>query len=236
MQRTRLVIATLLLALTGGFLVPQAVSAETHSQVELRPGETVTSPDGRFTLTHQGDGNVVLYGPDGAIWHTRTHGKNTDLLVFQDDGNLVLYDQGAAVWHTRTYGKGQALAVQNDANLVVYGSEKPVWAIKGMTPPTPPRDVRASTADGCGGWRHTVSYHFGSETTRACRVLMCESQGNRHADNPKSTASGLFQFLDSTWRSTTGTAPPAKAYSPDTQVRAAKMLRDAQGWSPWVCR
>ena len=53
--------------------------------------------------------------------------------------------------------------------------------------------------------------------------------------NQSSSASGLFQFLDSTWRSTTGTAPPAAAYSGATQIAAAASLWRSSGWSPWSC-
>lgn len=200
----------------------------------LRPGDGVRSPDGRFRLIHQHDGNVVLYGPSGAVWSTGTAGAHTARLVFQYDGNLVLYrTDGQPLWHTATHARGDKLAVQNDANLVVYDDEQAIWAIRGMTPPL---DQRGSSGDGCGGWRHTVAHHFGAETTRGCRVLLCESNGNRYADNPRSTASGLWQFLDGTWRSTTGTPGPAKSYSPSVQTAAAKRLRDSSGWSPWSCR
>lgn len=32
-----------------------------------------------------------------------------------------------------------------------------------------------------------------------CHILECESGGNPKAENPRSSASGLWQFLDSTW-------------------------------------
>lgn len=70
----------------------------------------------------------------------------------------------------------------------------------------------------------------------ARRIARCESGLNPHAENPRSSASGLFQFIDSTWRSVTGLAPPASAYSVGTQVNAFYDLwdngRGARHWSP----
>ena len=70
----------------------------------------------------------------------------------------------------------------------------------------------------------------------ARRVARCESGLDPNAENPRSSASGLFQFIDSTWRSATGLAPPASAYSVATQVDAFYDLwengRGAGHWAP----
>lgn len=103
------------------------------------------------------------------------------------------------------------------------------------SPPTTQAAVRPAGA--CGGWEGLIAAHFpADQVARACRVMMCESQGNPTAQNPRSSASGLFQFLSGTWTSVTGTPAPASAYSPDTQVAAAAALWRSSGWSPWVCR
>jgi hypothetical protein len=73
----------------------------------------------------------------------------------------------------------------------------------------------------------------------ALAIATCES-GDGHgsvswtARNPSSTASGAFQFLDSTWTSVTGLAPPASAYPPDVQIDAFWTLYGEQGTAPWV--
>ena len=49
----------------------------------------------------QGDGNLVIYGKNKAVWSTGTSGKGTApyKLVMQGDGNLVIYDKnGSAIW------------------------------------------------------------------------------------------------------------------------------------------
>jgi hypothetical protein len=88
----------------------------------LAPNESKRSCDGRFLFVHQGDGNVVLYGPDmQALWSSRTDGQRTSSLVMQGDGNLVLYrPDGSAAWNTGTWGHSPAaLVVQDDGNVVV---------------------------------------------------------------------------------------------------------------------
>jgi len=88
----------------------------------------------------------------------------------------------------------------------------------------------------CGGWDATIAAHFPAEQTdKACSVMMCESRGNPTAENPRSSASGLWQFLSSTWESTTGTPAPASSYSADVQTAAAASLWRSSGWRPWSC-
>jgi peptidoglycan hydrolase-like protein with peptidoglycan-binding domain len=91
------------------------------------------------------------------------------------------------------------------------------------------RGARASRASRSGSRSHGL-------TGIARRVARCESGLDPNAQNPRSSASGLFQFIDSTWRSVTGLAPPASAYSVGTQVDAFYDLWDggsgAGHWAP----
>jgi D-mannose binding lectin. len=89
----------------------------------LSRGKTVNSCDGRFSLTMQSDGNLVLYqNGGGALWSTQTHGTNAQFAVMQGDGNFVLYNPyWYPLWNSGTWGNpGSWLAVQSDGNLVVY--------------------------------------------------------------------------------------------------------------------
>jgi hypothetical protein len=96
----------------------------------LGPNESVTSCDGRFSLVHQSDGNVVLYQEGVARWSSRTAGKASSTLVMQGDGNLVLYGPWLnALWSSRTPGAANAfLAVQDDGNVVLYSNGQPRWS------------------------------------------------------------------------------------------------------------
>lgn len=96
----------------------------------LNVNQMLISPDGRYKLIMQGDGNLVLYSPNRPIWWTGTGGKPVNLFAVQGDGNLVLYDaQFRPYWYTNTQGRGaKILALQNDGNLVLYDALfRPIW-------------------------------------------------------------------------------------------------------------
>jgi hypothetical protein len=101
---------------------PPSGASTLEANGTLRANDSLVSSDGRFRLTYQGDGNLVLYGSEGALWATYTFDA-ADLVVMQGDGNLVMYSGGRAVWSTGTHGNdGARLALQNDGNLVVYSA------------------------------------------------------------------------------------------------------------------
>lgn len=78
------------------------------------------------------------------------------------------------------------------------------------------------------------------------RIRSCESGANGFAShgwafdydytatNPASTASGAWQFLNSTFRSVTGLPGRAKDYSSRVQDDAALKLYREQGSAPWA--
>jgi len=66
------------------------------------------------------------------------------------------------------------------------------------------------------------------------RVARCESGYNPGAYNPRSGASGLFQFLPSTWRTTPYAA--ASIFDPWASAQAARWMFDRGRASEWVCR
>ena len=78
----------------------------------------------------------------------------------------------------------------------------------------------------------------------ALRIIDCESNGDPDAYNPYSGASGLFQFLPSTWAST---APSAgygghSVFEPEANVASAAWLANRYQelgqyyWRAWNCR
>lgn len=95
------------------------------SGASLAAGQSITSPDGRYTLALQADGNLVLSGPTGPVWDSATAGKGAARADMQADGNLVVYtaDNGV-VWASDTADKpGAHLVLQDDRNVVVYAAD-----------------------------------------------------------------------------------------------------------------
>jgi hypothetical protein len=65
-------------------------------------------------------------------------------------------------------------------------------------------------------------------------IIQCESGGNPHAQNASSTASGLFQFLDTTWRGLGGSTAHAKDASVAEQYAIANKAYAQSGTAPWA--
>ena len=98
----------------------------------LMPGASLRSISGRYRLSYQSDGNLVLYDDQTAtaLWHTGTGGTSAGQALMQTDGNLVVYDAtGMQRWISGTSGNpGARLVVQDDGNLVIYSATgTPLW-------------------------------------------------------------------------------------------------------------
>jgi hypothetical protein len=93
--------------------------------VNFAPGMGIYSPSGQYQFVYQGDGNVVFYGPGGALWSSGTANTALGSLAMQGDGNLVLNaNSGSALWNSGTQGNsGAKLAVQDDGSLVIYAAD-----------------------------------------------------------------------------------------------------------------
>lgn len=66
-------------------------------------------------------------------------------------------------------------------------------------------------------------------------IIACESGGNHQAKNPNSTASGLYQFVNSTWAAYGGLefAPTARQATAAEQTIVANRAYADAGYSPW---
>jgi nucleoid-associated protein YgaU len=66
-------------------------------------------------------------------------------------------------------------------------------------------------------------------------IIQCESGGNPKAKNPSSTASGLFQFVNGTWRAYGGGefAPTARQATVGEQYTVANRAFKREGYRPW---
>lgn len=96
-----------------------------NAGTSLALGQSITSPNGKYKLELQADGNLVLGGPAGMAWASETSGKQVNRADMQTDGNLVLYtaDNGV-VWASDTADKpGAHLVLQDDRNIVIYAAD-----------------------------------------------------------------------------------------------------------------
>ncbi len=108
----------------------------------LRAGYHLNSPNKRYVLDMQTDGNLVLYKYDvkninrQSIWSSRTNGKTVYWAVMQADGNFVLYSRfslnssnAVRAFRDRIGTSPYRLEVQNDGNVVTYDrNNKVIWA------------------------------------------------------------------------------------------------------------
>ncbi|MBO0682601.1 MAG: transglycosylase SLT domain-containing protein [Candidatus Dormibacteraeota bacterium] len=74
--------------------------------------------------------------------------------------------------------------------------------------------------------------------TWALRVAKCESGYNPNAVNPSSGASGLFQFLPSSWASTPQGKAGQSVFDPAANAAGAAWYFNATGQTggPWSCK
>lgn len=94
-------------------------------------------------------------------------------------------------------------------------------------------------------WRSLVSQFFpSSRVEEALVIINCESNGDPNAANPYSGASGLFQFLPSTWATTAPNAGYAgySAFDPEANTASAAWLANRYQelgydyWHAWSCK
>ena len=129
----------------------------------LSTGGSLASPSGRYRLTLQSDGNLVLYDTAGipaqprfmpagwaadvgiaagdvpfALWDARIDVPGSTLIM-RPDGDLVVQaggDSEEPVWHTRTADRpGAYLSVRNDGAVTIgYADGRVLWSAGTTTP------------------------------------------------------------------------------------------------------
>jgi hypothetical protein len=121
---------------------------------QLNPGQQITSgtqiasPDGRFVLQMQSDGNLVIRAPSNIpVGDTHTAGHDGTIAVMQMDGNFVLRAPGnIPVWASGTDGHpGTVLQVQDDGNVVLYAPGHQALRVLFPAVPGPPNSGATPT-------------------------------------------------------------------------------------------
>ncbi len=106
----------------------------------IGPHEHLFSPNGKFILAMQSDGNVVLRKRNQkVVWQSNTHVPNS-IFRMQGDGNAVIIAPGnKPIWASNTRGiRGSRIELQDDGNLVVYAAGHLARWATGV-PAAPPR-------------------------------------------------------------------------------------------------
>jgi membrane-bound lytic murein transglycosylase B len=129
------------------------------------------------------------------------------------------------------------------------GGTSPPTTSPTSPPTTPPTtgggNVPTSFPPQIEQWRPLVGQFFpAARVNEALAILRCESNGDPDAYNPYSGASGLFQFLPSTWASTAPKAgyPGASVFDPEANTASAAWLANRYQqlgqyyWAAWSCR
>lgn len=105
--------------------------------------------------------------------------------------------------------------------------------------PEPP-----APAGECGGYLGLIqAYWPADQVAKACAVMGCETgyTYSPTAENPSSSASGLFQFLDGTWQNAKQHVAGASQYArashapAETQIAVAASWWSRTSWSQWEC-
>jgi len=82
-------------------------------------------------------------------------------------------------------------------------------------------------------WRPLVEQHFPPEEVEiGLCVIRNESGGDPGAENPRSSAAGLFQILSSLWSDHYGVSYD-RLLDPEVNTRVARSIWDKSGWLAW---
>ncbi len=129
---------------------------------------------------------------------------------------------------SRGYGQGWVAAAFLNAGETPAAAAAPA--------PTPTPEPAAAPTNGGGTIIEIITAaanRYGQSPAAMIAVARCESNLNPNAVNPRSNASGLFQFLPGTWRTT-----PYASYSifdPWANANAAGWMWSVGRRGEWVC-
>lgn len=131
---------------------------------QLQRGEKIVSPNGKYMLIMQGDGNLVHKAiwepPDDIHWHWGTNPDGVRAIM-QGDGNFCVYDKdNDCLENTGTDPDGYEIVCQNDGNLCIYpeNSREALWNTGQADPHGPGLKFDCALANVGGGvntWKLT---------------------------------------------------------------------------------
>lgn len=106
----------------------------------LQTGETLgrdqrlTSPNGKYEMVYQSDGNFCLYEGTKVLWSANSTRWSTSVAM-RDDDNLVVTSQSSLDWSSgtrRRLGGGTAvLILQDDGRAIIKSDGNTIWSTDG---------------------------------------------------------------------------------------------------------
>lgn len=97
----------------------------------LTPGNSMFSPDGKYKLTLESNGNLVLYNNNTQVWQSNTAGQGVTKLNYTFHNVQLTTSSGQSKWESNGVvmtsninsgiyvNEGAILKLQNDGNLVI---------------------------------------------------------------------------------------------------------------------
>ncbi|SFS72734.1 DUF4241 domain-containing protein [Saccharopolyspora flava] len=216
--------------------------------------ESLTSPNGRFSLVHQDDGNIVLYDTESlrAWWASNTCGADTALCALRDTDGLVLFSpRGKRIWCSGATRPATELAVRDSGEVVITdaGGET-VWTSgSASVAPSGPAAIGDRMLPGQTLGRQSLTSESGRHTLThqddGNLVLYSnEGRGALWASDTQGRGTGRCKLLDSgdlvlydrrggiVWSTGTDGHPGAVLTVGDEGVE----LRNADGVAVWSIR
>lgn len=92
-------------------------------------GESITSPDGRYSLRYATDNLLVQLDSAGTVvWDSPGTPDNPGVCILQRDGNLVIYNRySKATWATATRGATNVLHIEDSGSIQLRAANTRLW-------------------------------------------------------------------------------------------------------------
>jgi hypothetical protein len=142
------IIACTVAVLSWGLSLSTALAAAPNSvtyargALNLAGNQTVSVGSGTsaVSLIMQGDGNLVAYLKNAAVWNSATFAACSSgcRALFQGDGNLVVYDGTTPLFASNTAGTGNKLIFKNSSPYLSVLNKAGVSIWSSSSVPTPP--------------------------------------------------------------------------------------------------
>lgn len=170
------------------------------------------------------DNGWLCYGWANGVYHCTTHWR-------RDASGRLISDH--ASWVPNVGGSvATAPATTSQAAPAHASAPVRVAAPARVSNPAPAAPAPASS----GSVQSMITSTFGPYAGAALNVARCESGFNPNAYNASSGASGVFQFLHSTWLTTSYAGySPFNAWA-NIQAAHQVFVRDGYSWREWQCQ